>query len=54
MESLNPDYRSKLNTLLFFMCMVNMLPTGHIQLGEEEIPFGCGWDQSPGWSADKY
>lgn len=43
----------ELNSYNFFVCMVKMFPVGHIQFGEEEIPIGCRWDQSPGWSANK-
>ncbi len=54
MKARNPSiHRAKLNTLLSCMCMVNMLPVGHIQFGEEEISIGRRWDPSPGWSADK-
>lgn len=32
---------------------MSLLLVGHVQFGKEEIPFGCGWHQSLGWSADE-
>lgn len=46
MKSLNQHQRMRLTTSL---CLLSV---GHIQFGEEEIQVGCGWDQSPGRSAD--
>lgn len=43
---------NEVNHMSFFMRMVKMFPVGHVQFGEEEIPIGCRWDQSPGRSAD--
>lgn len=44
----NSRFRQKL------YCSLRSPGLGHIQFGEEEVPIGCRWDQSSGWSADQH
>lgn len=53
-HEINLHQGTKMDTLIFVMCVVTVLIVGHIQFGEEEVSTGGGWDQSSGWSADTH